>query len=227
MKPLRKLIIVLIGIAWLFPASSQAGFISKDRTTTYQLTFDLNWYQKFFNLFLRYEFLSWKEINLQELFVRDNTKPNTENNAELVLVSITPKNFNEAMFLKIVGKEPEGFIRFINAKQTKLSEDGIKDLLTMTNYMYDAEEGELEFNSLNFLAEDPTKTLMNWKITKEKSEDKYILKIQIMGFKSKDPSKKSDLANVVAILNPLEKVFERANIEIKNGPKFVLTKKPS
>src|SRR3989344_7855979 len=142
MKFFQKPLILLACVLWLIPASGYSGFIAKDRTTTYQINFDLNWVQKFLNLFLKYEFLSWKEATLQELFVRGNNDLKTESELELVMVSITPKNFNEALFLRNAGKL-EGFLRFV--KYDKLSADGARRLLEIINYLYEPAEGRAEF----------------------------------------------------------------------------------
>ncbi len=223
MKSRRKSLILLAVIIWLIPDFSYSGFISKDRTTTYQVNFDLNWVQKFFNLFLQYEFLSWKEATLQELFVKGSGDLKTESESELVMVSITPKNFNEAMFLRDAGTQ-EGFLRFI--KYDKLTAEGTKKLLEIINYLYDPQEGQMEFDNINLIEKDLDENSMTWTVVKRKVDDRYMITIEILLSNKKNPDKKLT-TSVKATLNPLEKVFERIEIEIKNGPKFTVIKKPA
>ncbi len=224
MRTKKALLIFLLCCASLIPNLGSAGFIVKERVSTYDLVFELAWYQKFFNLFLQYEFLSWKQVNLQELFIKTDADQALNENVELIIVSITPVNFNEAFLLKNAGGEITGFAKFI--RRNELSNEGVKKLLEIINYLYEANEGEKEFNSLNFLAqENPDQEFMFWKINKKKTGNKYTLTIEIAESSKKQPEPVITV-HAVVILDPLEKIFERVSVEIKKGPKFTLTKKP-
>lgn len=222
MKFFRKPLILLACLFWLIPASGHSGFIVKDRTTNYQINFDLDWLQKFLNLFLKYEVLSWKEAMVQELFIKGSGDLQTDSGSELIMASITPKNFNEALFLRNAGKRQEGFLRFV--KYEKLSAEGAKRLLEIVNFIYNPAEEQTEFLNVDLLEENPNKYLMDWVVVKKKDKDRFAINIQITVSNSQN-SKKGG-TSITAVLNPLEHVFEKIKIDIKGGPRFELIKKP-
>lgn len=221
MKAGKNAFIFLFLLQLLLPSFAKAGFVAKERNITYDLQFDLKWYQKVLAVILQYEFLSWKEFIFQELFI--NTA--TDLNPELIVVSITPKNFNEAVFLRNAGSKTGGFIRFVNYKEFDL--EGVKKILEIVNYLYLSEEKEKEFQNINLSAkDDKNPQWMTWKVTKKKQNNKMLIKIVVFDPKSEKGGKIVEEARLEIILNPLEKVFEKVTAEIKNGPKFIITKKP-
>ena len=224
MKLFRKPLILLACVLWLIPAFGYSGFIVKERISVYRLEFDLNWYQKFLNIFLNYEVLYWKEIITQELFIKtSNDIASPLNGLELILLSLTPTNFNEALYLKNAGRTDEGFVRFVGYQN--LSPEGARQLLEIINYCYSAKEESKEFISLKFFENDSLNAHpLVWKITKTWSKEKYLITVEVFQKKSKNELLKIITVNIT--LNPLEKIMEKASVEIKNGPKFTVTKNP-
>ncbi|MDP3999118.1 MAG: hypothetical protein Q8P76_00805 [bacterium] len=230
MKPPKRMLVSLVILGALLPSSGRAGFIQSERTTTYELKFDLSFFQKAYNaMFLRYEFLSWEEVDLQELFIKfggmPNSPPMTEvaENPELVILSLTPRNFSEAVRLNNTGEHRGGFIRFIKFKN--LSAQGMEKMMDITNFLYKAENGEAEFRSINFIADKDEGSIMTWKMSKERSGDRYLIKFTIMEAALATPNKFELLAEGTAALNSLDRVIEKMIIKVDAGPKITITRK--
>lgn len=229
MKPFKRTLMGLIILGVSLPSLGRAGFIQIDRTTTYELKCDLTFFQKAYNaVFLRYEFLSWEEVDLQELFIKFGGMPNsptataTSEDPELIVLSMTPRNFSEALRLKNTG-DGGGFIRFIKFKN--LSAQGMEKLLAIINFLYKAETGEAEFRSINFIADKDEGSIMTWKMSKERSGDRYLIKFKIMEADLKTPDQFNPLAEGTATLNSLDKIIEKMTIKVNDGPKITVTRK--
>lgn len=229
MKSLKGILTSLVILGVSLPSSGRAGFIQIERTTTYELKYDLSFFQKAYNaMFLRYEFLSWEEVDLQELFIKFGGMPNSPSatevaeNPELIILSMTPRNFSEALRLKNAG-DSGGFIRFIKFKN--LSAQGMEKLLDIINFLYKAENGEAEFRSINFIADKDEGSIMNWKMSKERSGDRYLIKFKIMEAALKTPDQFNPLAEGTATLNSLDRVIEKMIIKVDEGPKITITRK--
>lgn len=204
-----------------FSNTGYAEFNAQERTTVYDIQYKkIGFFHrvmiKFFGVG-KYKFLNWKEITLKELFFQDT---NRNKERKVVVLSAIPTDFEEEepLYLKNVGEEINGFVRFIEYED--FNEEAVKKLLSVYNYIYKAGEGKKEFYTPNIFEADTESIRLE--IVKKKKGKKY--KIEITAFNSK----KEKIASITIILDPKKEVFESIDGKLeKEKILILLTIKPT